>query len=201
MNGELLNLISLYSKGELSKETIIENHGEMLMNLLELYINDSNSSTLREAITCQVVGIEYTGKKLGYDSKETNEEIKPKNVKPGDKKKLDGGGNYSDLTHKRHEKYIEDNVIIHMSGFVNGFLIYVIKINYRDLAPYLQIRLNKHLPNGDEPNKYLRTAYFMYSVIKNAPSLEIEFLRNNLNEYKSCFQKDFFIYLQKNQPQ
>jgi hypothetical protein len=201
MKEELLNLIVLYSKGELSKENIIQAYGQMMMDLLEIYINDSNSSTLREAITCKVVGLESTGKKLGYDSKLTNEEVKPKNIKTGDKKKLDAHGNYSDLTHRRHKKYIEDNVIIHMSGFVNGFLIYIIKVSYRDLAPYFQNMLDKQLPNGDETNKYLRTAYFMFNVIKDMPSLEIEFLRNDFNEYKSFFQKDFFTYLQENQPQ
>ena len=200
MKEELLNLIVLYSKGELSKENIIQAYGQMMMDLLEVYINDSNSSTLREAITCKVVGLESTGKKLGYDSKLTNEEVKPKNIKTGDKKKLDAHGNYSDLTHRRHKKYIEDNVIIHMSGFVNGFLIYIIKVNYLDLAPYFQNMLDKQLPNGDETNKYVRTAYFMFNVIKDMPSLEIEFLRNNFDEFQSFFQKDFFTYLQENQP-
>jgi hypothetical protein len=86
-----------------------------------------------------------------------------------------------------------------MSGFVNGFLIYIIKVNYRDLESYFQTMLDKQLPNGDETNKYLRTAYFMFSVIKDTPSLEIEFLRNNFHEYESFFQKDFFTYLQENQ--
>jgi hypothetical protein len=201
MKEDLTNLIVLYSKGELSKETIIETHGDMFMSLLESYINDSNSSTLRETITCKMVGLETTGKKLGYDSKLTNEEVKPKNVKIGGKKKLDGHGSYSDLTHSRHKQYINDNVIIHVSGFLNGLIIYIIKVNYRDLAQHFQNRLDKLLPNGDETNKYVRTAYFTYKVIKDMPSLEIEYLRNNFNEYKSSFSKDFFTYLQKNQPQ
>ena len=86
MKEELLNLIVLYSKGELSKENIIQAYGQMMMDLLEVYINDSNSSTLREAITCKVIGLESTGKKLGYDSKLTNEEVKPRNVQTGGKK-------------------------------------------------------------------------------------------------------------------
>jgi hypothetical protein len=51
MKEELLDLIVAYSKGDLSKGSIIETHGGMMMDLLELYINDTNSSTLREAMT------------------------------------------------------------------------------------------------------------------------------------------------------
>ena len=201
MKEELLNLIVSYSKGELSKENIIQAYGQMMMDLLEVYINDSNSSTLREAITCKVVGLESTGKKKGYDSKLTNEEVKPRNVQTGGKKTLDAWGNYSDLTHRRHNKYLEDNVIIHVSGFVDGLLMYIIKIEYRDLSDYFQNMLNRDLPNGDEKNKYVRTAYFTYNNIKDMPSLEIEFLRNNFTDYKTFFQKDFFNYLEQNQRQ
>jgi len=195
MKEELLDLIVAYSKGDLSKDSIIETHCGMMMDLLELYINDTNSSTLREAITCKVVGLEATGKKLGYDSKFTNEEVKPRNVRTGVKKTLDAWGNYSDLTHRRHKKYIEDNVIIHISGFVDGLLMYIIKIRYRDLATYFQVMLDRDLPNGDEKNKYVRTAYFTFTNIKDMVTLEIEFLRNNFAEFETFFQKDFFNYL------
>jgi hypothetical protein len=197
MNKDVLNLIVSYSKGELSKETIIETHGEMLMNLLELYLNDSNSSTLREAVTCNVVGLEHTGKKKGYDSKLTKEEVKPRNVQTGGKKTLDGWGNYSDLTHRRHNKYINDEVTIHISGFVDGLLMYILKIKYEDLSQYFQVMLDRDLPDGDQKNKYVRTAYFTYNNIKDMPSLEVEFVRNNINEFETFFQKDFYSYLNR----
>jgi hypothetical protein len=139
--------------------------------------------------------LESTGKKLGYDSKLTNEEVKPRNVQTGGKKVLDAWGNYSDLTHRRHNKYINDKVVIHISGFVDGFLMYILKINYEDLSGYFQNMLDRDLPNGDQKNKYVRTAYFTFNVIKDMPSLEVEFLRNNINEFELFFQKDFFKYL------
>ena len=73
--------------------------------------------------------------------------------------------------------------------------MYVLKINYEDLAGYFQVMLDRDLPNGDQKNKYVRTAYFTFNVIKDMPSLEIEYLRDNLNEFESFFQKDFFKYL------
>jgi hypothetical protein len=192
MKKELLDLIVAYSKGDLSKEEVIEGHGEMTMDFLELYINDSNSSTLREAITCKVLGLDFTGKKLGYDSKYTNEEIKPRNALTTATKILDGWGNYSDLTWRRHNKYIVDDVIVHVSGFVDGLLMYIVKFKYVDLAPYFQVMLERDLPNGDQKHKYVRTAWFTYTNIKDLPSFEIEFIRGNISDFEYKFRKDLF---------
>ena len=192
MKEELLDLIVAYSKGDLSKEDVIEGHGEMTMDFLELYINDSNSSTLREAITCKVLGLDFTGNKLGYDSKHTNEEIKPRNALTTATKILDGWGNYSDLTWRRHNKYIADDVIVHVSGFVDGLLMYIVKFKYVDLAPYFQVMLERDLPNGDQKHKYVRTAWFTYTNIKDLPSFEIEFIRGNISDFEYKFRKDLF---------
>ena len=192
MKEELLDLIVAYSKGDLSKEDVIESHGNMTMDFLELYINDSNSSTLREAITCKVLGLDFTGKKLGYDSKHTNEEIKPRNAQTSTTKILDGWGNYSDLTWRRHNKYIADDVIVHVSGFVDGLLMYIVKFKYVDLAPYFQVMLERDLPDGDQKHKYVRTAWFTYTNIKDLPSFEIEFIRGNISDFEYKFRKDLF---------
>ena len=195
MKEELLDLIVAYSKGDLSKEEVIEGHGEMTMDFLELYINDSNSSTLREAITCKVLGLDFTGKKLGYDSKHTNEEIKPRNAQTSATKILDGWGNYSDLTWRRHNKYIADDVTVHVSGFVDGLLMYIVKFKYVDLAPYFQVMLERDLPDGDQKHKYVRTAWFTYTNIKDLPSFEIEFIRGNISDFEYKFRKDLFYDL------
>ena len=192
MKEELLDLIVAYSKGDLSKEDVIKGHGDMTMDFLELYINDSNSSTLREAITCKVLGLDFTGKKLGYDSKHTNEEIKPRNAQTSTTKILDGWGNYSDLTWRRHNKYIADDVIVHVSGFVDGLLMYIVKFKYVDLAPYFQVMLERDLPDGDQKHKYVRTAWFTYTNIKDLPSFEIEFIRGNISDFEYKFRKDLF---------
>ena len=192
MKEELLDLIVAYSKGDLSKEDVIGGHGEMTMDFLELYINDSNSSTLREAITCKVLGLDFTGKKLGYDSKHTNEEIKPRNAQTSATKILDGWGNYSDLTWRRHNKYIADDVTVHVSGFVDGLLMYIVKFKYVDLAPYFQVMLERDLPDGDQKHKYVRTAWFTYTNIKDLPSFEFEFIRGNISDFEYKFRKDLF---------
>lgn len=120
MNQELANIIKIYSTGthqELSsyligksKDTLIG----VLVDLLTMYINDKNSSTIREFITVTLAGYQHTETKIGYNGfkqdafvsgKTIKCEAKPKNVdteefekyKRGERKtspsKLNGGGN------------------------------------------------------------------------------------------------------------
>lgn len=73
MNQELANVVKIYSTGthqELSsyligksKDTIIG----MLVDLLTMYINDKNSSTIREFLTVTVAGYEHKEGKIGYN--------------------------------------------------------------------------------------------------------------------------------------
>jgi len=195
MTENLLKLIVGYSKGFISKKEIEENYNPLLLELLEIYLNDKNSSSLRQIITCQVVGIESNPNKLGYDGIETKEEVKPKNINSKDKKKLDAGGNYSDLTIKRHLKYIEDNPKIHISGFVDGLLIYILKVDYIDLKDFFYEKLLKKFPNGDVVGNYLRSASFTFNNLKKCSNLEIEFVSNDINSYCNFLQKDLYKFL------
>jgi hypothetical protein len=73
MNQELANVIKIYSTGshqELnnyllgkSKDTIIG----ILLDLLTMYINDKNSSTIREFITVTLAGYTHKEGKIGYN--------------------------------------------------------------------------------------------------------------------------------------
>ncbi len=95
MNQELANVIKIYSTGshsELSnyllgksKDTLIG----MLVDLLTMYINDKNSSTIREFITVTLAGYTHKEEKIGYNGfkqdafipgKTIKCEAKPKNV-------------------------------------------------------------------------------------------------------------------------
>src|SRR3989338_1093284 len=119
MNQELSNIIKIYSTGshvELnncllgkSKDTLIG----ILIDLLKMYINDKNSSTIREFLTVTLAGYSHKGGKIGYNGfkqdvfvsgKTVRCEAKPKNCdteefekyKRGERKsspaKLNGGG-------------------------------------------------------------------------------------------------------------
>jgi hypothetical protein len=197
MTKEHLDLITNYSKGTLSKQVVSESKGEFYCDLLDSYLNDLNSSRLRQDITCNVLGLATNDKKLGYDSEGSNDEVKPKNVSATSVKKtrLDCGGNYSDLTHKRHNKYIQDNAIIHSAGFVDGQLMYIIKVPYVDLAGHFQTILNDKLPDGDLPNRYVRSASFNFKQVKACPNIEIEFVREDIENYSSFINKELYTYL------
>lgn len=95
MNQELANVIKIYSAGthkELSnyligksKDTLIG----ILVDLLTMYINDKNSSTIREFVTVTLAGYQHKEGKIGYNGfkqdtfipgKTIKCEAKPKNV-------------------------------------------------------------------------------------------------------------------------
>jgi hypothetical protein len=194
----LKQLITEYSMGN----TELEGFSVSKKNFIELlskYFNDKNSSTLREEVMCYVSGIESNPNKLGYDGKETNDENKPKNFDTNNpkSKKLDGGGNYSDMTHKRNDNFISDNAIIHTGGFVDGKLTYQFKIPYKGLSDHFKNQLNKRLPNGDETNNYLRSMRFSLNKIQECQDVELEFLSQDIDKYSVFMTKNLYTYLNK----
>jgi len=122
MNNELSEVIKTYatkSHKELanllldkSKDKLIS----LLSDLLTIYINDKNSSTIREFLTVSMSGYTHRDTKIGYNGFKQSSEIggdpiaceaKPQNINTEDNKKrksprkLNGGGNFTDYTHKR----------------------------------------------------------------------------------------------------
>lgn len=73
MNQELVEVFQLYSIGShkklhnyllgKSKDALIGT----LVDLITIYINDKNSSTVREVITTTLAGYKHAGKKIGYN--------------------------------------------------------------------------------------------------------------------------------------
>lgn len=197
MTKEHLSIITEYSKGAVTKESLIESYGINYVELLELYLNDLNSSRLRQDITCYVLGLDSNENKLGYDSTTSNDEVKPKNIssKKDKIKKLDGGGNYSDLTHRRHEKYLSDNANINVSGFVDGRLMYILKVPYSDLQTHFKRQLDYKLPSGDVSGVYVRSAQFSFTQIKECPNASVVFVRDDIENYYSYIKEDLYYYI------
>lgn len=73
MNKELSEVLRIYSTDtherfsqrliNSSKETLIA----LLTDLLTMYLNDRNSSTLREYLTVTIAGYEHSEKKIGFN--------------------------------------------------------------------------------------------------------------------------------------
>jgi len=233
MNQELVNVIKIYATGthtELSgylvsksKDTVIS----MLTDLLTMYINDKNSSTIREFITVTLAGYNHRESKIGYNgfkqstfvSGETVEcEAKPKNIDTEEFKKyenkerktppakLNGGGNFTDYTPKRLEKDLkEKNLSMLVSGFVDGKLIYIIEFpfSYPDFVKNLKVKLvrwqNKLNGSKNIKGQFLRSADFDYKDFIDCPNLKIIYLleKKELLKYRRYIIKDFYNFLEK----
>ena len=169
------------------------NHFDAVMySLVEQMANDPNSSTLREEVTKWVLGKEASKSKLGYDDDVDPIEVKPKNYTGG--KKLNGSGSFNDLTWKRHEKYLNDSAIVVSSGFVYGKLVYIVQFEYKDIQPRILKYLNKHLPDGDLPNRYVRYAPFSYMDWKGKP-FSLVYKSEKFDTYKPFIVKNLFTLI------
>jgi hypothetical protein len=191
-------IVSEYSNGNVELDGI-EIKKSHFIELLTKYLNDKNSSTLRQDIMCEVAGVKSNPNKLGYDGDGTADEMKPKNVDTTNpkSKKLDGGGNYSDMTHKRHEAFCEQNAVIHIGGFVDGKHIYQFKVPYNDLSDYFKSKLNDHLPHGDVSNRYLRSMTFSLRQLKKCENVQLEFISQDIDEYRGYMTKTLYTYLKE----
>ncbi len=226
MNQNLAHIIKIYSTQdhksfsssliEMSKDDLIA----LFADLLTMYINDKNSSTIREFLTVTLAGYTHNTKKIGFNGfKQSsigtpiNCEAKPKNFstqdylnfKQGLKKtnpsKLDGSGSFNDYTWARFKKDKQSNFNMLISGFVDGQLVYLLEIpfNYKGLTDKLKSQLQKILPDGDIPNRYVRGANFTFNDYKNAKELKPLFIiaKPKLQLFKNYIHKALFAYLDK----
>lgn len=221
MNNELYEVIEVYATKshkalsnlllDKSKDQLIS----LLNSLITIYINDRNSSLLREYITVSLAGYQPTQTKIGYNGFKHSTEIggrliaceaKPQNLNTEDNKKrksprkLNGGGNFTDYTHARllKDKKAKPNMII--SGFVDGELIYVLEFPFRcaSFVKKLKEQLNKRFPKGDKVGEFLRSANFTFEHYKNCKNLKIIFLdKEKLEKHKKYLTKNFYKFLIK----
>lgn len=233
MNQELAEVIKIYSTGshqELSnyligksKDTLIG----MLVDLLTMYVNDKNSSTIREFITVTFAGYEHKEEKIGYNGfkqdafisgKTLKCEAKPKNFdteelekhKRGERKtspaKLNGGGNFTDYTPARLQKDTQEkdlNMLV--SGFVDGKLVYIIEFPFTSsgFVKNLEIKIRKwqRKLKGSKSTKgqFLRSADFDYKDFIESPNLKIDYLLNKdgLAKYEPYISRGFYEFLEE----
>lgn len=220
MNEELKKLIEKYSISshkdvstfliDKSKDNLIS----ITLDLLTMYFNDKNSSTLREAVTVWVSGYKHSERKIGFNGFKQNSigkklfvEAKPKNIdifefkkwKEGKRKKpsvLNGGGNFSDYTWDRFEKDKKENINMLVSGFVGGKLIFIFEFPFttKEFTEKINTQLKKRFPSGDVVGQYLRSANFDYRVFINSKKCKTIFLLNKkeLTEYSEYINGKFF---------
>jgi hypothetical protein len=171
-----------------------DNKNQLLIEILNEISCDKNSSSFRENVTLGIVGKKQSSKKLGYDSDDEPLEVKPKNISSLSKNKFDGSGNFSDFTWARHKKYLEDDVKMLVSGFLDGKIIFAISFNYssEDFINEIERQLTKHLPDGDIVSRYVRSVKFSYKHFILSDSFKIEYLTPELPKFENKFTKPFY---------
>ena len=197
---ELNNLLLLKSK---------QNIISILVDLLTIYFNDRNSSTLREFVTVSLSGFLPSKEKLGYNGYRHNGingnaeycEAKPKNINTNDAKpkKLDGGGNFTDYTLARFNKHRQENPTMLIAGFIDGKLIYIFRFSFdsEEFTNRLNDQLKRKFPDGDRKGDYLRSASFGFNNYKNIPELKafVFISLNELENYQNHITRQLYDYL------
>lgn len=173
MSDELLSIVIKKSLGE---EIILQ---PMVEELLEVYMNDPNSSFLRESITTKIAGCTPIPGKLGRDAYDPltkrEKEVKPKNFTG---KSTNGSGCFNDYTRARFNKDNEYNLEIIHSLFIQGRVAYVVEFTFDAIASTLdkQIREKCEVKN----NSYVRTASWNYKHWINHESLKLHYINIDL---------------------
>ncbi|HHT9154862.1 MAG TPA: hypothetical protein ACFYD5_03515 [Candidatus Tripitaka sp. YC43] len=219
MNQELANIIKIYSTGshkELSNYLIGKSKDTLigtLVDLLTMYINDKNSSTIREFITVTFAGYNHKEGKIGYNGFKQDAfvsgrtikcEAKPKNVDTHSipLRKLNGGGNFTDYTFERLEKdKREKDLNMLVSGFVDGRLVYILEFpfGFSDFIKNLEKKLYHRFGEGKRTSgQFLRGANFNYKHFIKYSELKIVYLlaKDKLEEFKPYIVKDFYKFLE-----
>lgn len=217
MNKDLSEIIITYatkSHSELSQLMIGKSKDNLiscLNDLLTVYMNDKNSSSLREYITVTVAGYRHNTAKLGYNGfkhsdeiggKPINCEAKPKNIQTEGyddritKPKLNADGSFNDYTYERLSKDIEENFNMLCSGFVDGELQYIIEFPFSVIAPRMKDNLDAKFHGKRPEGVYLRSSSFNFSHIEKSPSL-LKIIYSNkeaIKRNKKYFSKKFYDF-------
>lgn len=184
----------------IDKEVLIH----CFIDILSRYANDVNSSTLRELITTLKAGYEPqpAGTKLGYNgitSRGKPCEVKPVNIRSDSSKKLNGGGNFSDFTYERLDRYQKDGIIMLVSGFTDARLIYILEFpfSYSQFVQRLNEQLERHFARGERaPGQFLRSAQFSFKHYKNCPQLRVVYKDSQIANCRRFLTSELFNFLQ-----
>ena len=224
MNANLEQIIKIYSTQshkklaesllDFSKDDLIA----LFVDLLTIYINDKNSSTLREFVTVSLSGYSHNTKKIGFNGfRQTingipiNCEAKPKNIctqdfidyKNGLRKnspdKLNASGNFTDYTWARLEKDKVSNLNMLVSGFIDGQLVYILEFPFctDTFIQKLEEQLKKRFPDGDKSGEYLRSASFSFKDFTNKENLKCVYVieKKKLESMSPYINSSLYEYL------
>lgn len=148
----------------------------LLLELLDIYMNDKNSSTMRELITTLLAGYDPIPGKLGRDALDTTtqkeKECKPKNYNGTSAQR--GEGCFNDYTRKRFNQDLADSLDIVGSLFVDGKCAFVVEYNINAIQDKLDHQIHKKCEvKGDS---YVRSASWAYDSYVNHDSFKMHYV-------------------------
>jgi hypothetical protein len=216
MNEDLAQIVIYYATkphkelSELLLSKSKDNLISIITDLLTAYIDDKNSSSLREYVTVVLSGYEHNPKKLGYNGFRQNSEIggkpiaceaKPKNIQTDGyeqrktKPKLNGEGGFNDYTIERCNKDIKENFNILSSGFIDGELQYIIEFPFSAVCKHLK----QQLPKKRIVGTYTRMASFSFNHYEKSKVVKIIYLnRQTIEKNKKYYNGNFYNFLMDN---
>lgn len=213
MNQDLIQIVTYYATKpheELSKLLLGKSKDNLIAivtDLLTAYINDRNSSTLREFVTVSIAGYTHSPSKLGYNGYRQDSaiggqsiccEAKPKNIQTDGydgkktKLKLNGSGGFNDYTRERLKKDLRENPNLLPSGFIDGSLQYILELPFTVVYG----RLRKQLPKKRVVGTYTRTASFGFNHYDNDRNVKVVYVdKEAIERNKKYFNKKFYQFL------
>lgn len=213
MNQDLAQIVTYYATrphkelSELLLSKSKDNLISILTDLLTAYINDKNSSSLREFVTVSIAGYQHNPSKLGYNGFKQNSaiggkpiscEAKPKNIQTEgydqkkSKPKLNGEGGFNDYTTERLKKDARENLNLLSSGFIDGELQYILEFPFSVVYK----RLKKQLPEKRTVGTYTRMASFNFSHYADYPHIKVIYMNKQVIEKnQKYFNKNFYSFL------
>ena len=167
----------------------IDEKDKIIYQCIDIMANDDNSSKLREEITLDICNYENSPGKLGEDGIDpvTNRkiEVKPQNGhnRNAKSKKMNGGGQFTDFSHKRIQKYIDNDILMVVSGFYNGKLKFIVQFDFTSptFLNHIKAKVSRALPEGDQVSKYCRSASFGWNQWKDATNLKLMYKSSNID--------------------
>lgn len=165
---------------------------EHLLELLDIYMNDKNSSTMRELITTILAGYDPIPGKMGRDAIDTQtgkeKECKPKNFNGTSPQR--GEGCFNDYTRKRFIQDLNDDLDIVGSLFVNGKCAFVIEYNISAIKDKLDKQIHDKCEVNN--NSYVRSASWSYDSYINHDSFIMHYIdKSVIEENPKCMVKPF----------
>ena len=171
-----------------------------LSQLIDTYANDVNSSSLREQITLLKAGYRHLRGKLGYNGESPEGkpcDVKPINIKSNSGKKLNGGGNFSDFTYERFNRYLEDGVVMLVSGFVDGHLVYILEFPFFAIEKRIREQLDRFFTRRRRKGEYLRSANFTFKDYKGCPNLRIVYKHPEIKTFEKFLTRELYNFLRE----